>query len=190
MARLPSWDERAAALRRVSGHLETIFHELTGGRLRGVLPRIPGAWVPQVAIFRRGDQLVVGVDLPGIRREDVEIDIDERAITIRGERRAEGELHSERSYGRFMRSVPLPEGADASAARASMRDGVLEITVPLSAKPLPRRVQIEDAEPASRKEAYRYPAAESANEPRAPGVADQDRRGERRDWQSEGRLGM
>lgn len=193
MARPAPWDEPAATLRRVSGHLEKIFHELTGGRLRGVLPRLPGAWAPQVAVYERDDRLVVSVDLPGIRREDVRIDIDERAITIRGERRpteAQAARRSECSYGRFVRSVPLPEGADAGAARAAMRDGVLEITLPLSAKRLPRRVDIEDGDPGARKEVHRYPTAEPANEPRAPGVADQDRRGERRDWQSEGRLGM
>jgi HSP20 family molecular chaperone IbpA len=193
VARPAPWDEPAATLRRVSGHLEKIFHELTGGRLRGVLPRIPGAWMPQVAVFRRGDQVVVSIDLPGIRREDVQLDIDERAITIRGERRSadaggERALRSECSYGRFQRSVPLPEGADPGAARAAMRDGVLEITLPV--KRHTRRLDIEDADLASRKEAYRYQAAEPANEPRAPGVPDQDRRGERRDWQSEGRLGM
>ncbi len=195
MAKPAPWNEPAATLRRVSGHLENIFHELTGGRLRGVLPRIPGAWAPQVAVFERGDRLVVSVDLPGIRREDVQLDIDARAITIRGERRpadagVERALRSECSYGRFVRSVPLPEGADAGAARAAMRDGVLEITLPLPAKRQARRLDIEDAEPTAKKEAYRYPAAEPANEPRAPGVADQDRRGERRDWHSEGRLGM
>jgi HSP20 family molecular chaperone IbpA len=193
MASIPPWDDPAATLRRVSGHLEKLFHELTGGRLRGVMPR--GGWVPQVAVFQRGDELVVSVDLPGIRREDVQIDIDDRAVTIRGERRqttserAEGVLRSECSYGRFLRSVPLPEGANAAAARAAMRSGVLEITLPLPPKRQPRRVDIEDADAAPRR--HRAPqAAEPANEAQAPSGAEQDRRGERRDWQSEGRLGM
>jgi HSP20 family protein len=197
VASLPPWDDASAALRRVSGHLEKLFHELTGGRLRGIVPRAPGGWVPQVAVFQRGEQLVVSVDLPGIRREDVDVDIDERAITIRGERRQTSEraglLRSECSYGRFLRSVPLPEGANAGAARAAMRDGVLEITLPLPPKRQPRRVDIEDADAAPRREAQRYQApqaAEPANEPQAPRGAEQDRRGERRDWQSEGRLGM
>jgi HSP20 family molecular chaperone IbpA len=198
MASIPPWDDASARLRRVSGHLEKLFHELTGGRLRGVMPRTPGGWVPQVAVFQRGDELVVGVDLPGIRREDVQIDIDDRAITIRGERRrtserAEGVLRSECSYGRFLRSVPLPEGANAGAARATMRNGVLEITLPLPPRRQPRRVDIEDADAGPRREAHRNAAAqaaEPANEPQAPRGADQDRRGERRDWQSEGRLGM
>ena len=193
MARLSPWDEPAATLRRVSGHLEKIFHELTGGRLRGLVPRVPGAWLPQVAVFERGDRLVVSVDLPGIRREDVEVDIDDRAITVRGERRqigARADMQAECSYGRFMRTVPLPEGADAGAARAAMRDGVLEIAVPLPARRAPRRLDIEDDDPALRKEAYRPPAAEPANEPHPEGNGGERDRRERRDWQSEGRLGM
>src|SRR5581483_1625552 len=93
---------------------------LTGGRLRGMVPRAPGAWQPQVAVFERGDRLVLSVDLPGIRREDVQVDIDDRAITICGERRPTGAradvLRAECGYGRFLRSVPLPEGADTGAA--------------------------------------------------------------------------
>ncbi|HEY6862478.1 MAG TPA: Hsp20/alpha crystallin family protein [Burkholderiales bacterium] len=194
MPRPSPWDERAATLRRVSGHLEKIFHELTGGRLRGMVPRVPGAWLPQVAVFERGDRLVVSVDLPGIRREDVEVDIDDRAITIRGERHPTGaraDTRAECSYGRFLRSVPLPEGADAGAARAVIRDGVLEITLPLPPKRQPRRLEIEDAGTAARKDTYRNQTAEPANEPHRSetGGSEHDRR-ERRDWQSEGRLGM
>jgi HSP20 family protein len=193
VAGLSPWEERVATLRRVSSHLEKIFHELTGGRLRGMVPRAPGAWQPQVAVFERGDRLVLSVDLPGIRREDVRVDIDDRAITIRGERRPTGAradvLRAECGYGRFLRSVPLPEGADTGAARATLRDGVLEIALPLPPKREPRRLEIEDAGIAARREAYGY-QAEPANEPHPRGPdAERDRR-ERRDWQSEGRLGM
>jgi hypothetical protein len=146
--------------------------------------------------YERGDRLVVSVDLPGVRREDVQVDIADGAILVRGERRQalerseNGVLRSECSYGRFYRAVPLPEGADAGAARAAMRSGVLEVSLPMPPRRQPRRLEIEDDDIAARKEAYRYQSAEPANEPQ-PQTAEQDRRqGERRDWQSEGRLGM
>jgi HSP20 family protein len=93
-------------------------------------------WSPQLDVFRRGDELVIRADLPGLSKEDVTVDLEEGVLTIRGERRQEaqedreGFYWSERSYGSFERSVPLPEGVDESQARASFRDGVLEVTVP------------------------------------------------------------
>ena len=92
-------------------------------------------WNPQVDVFQRGDQIVVRADLPGLKKEDVNIEIDQNTLTIRGERRQELEdrsedfYRSERSYGTFQRSIPLPEGVTPDDAQASFNDGVLEITV-------------------------------------------------------------
>jgi HSP20 family molecular chaperone IbpA len=193
-------DDPFSALRRASDQLERLFHDFVGGRPR--TPRAqaegPAGWAPQVEISQRRDDYVVSVDLPGIRREDVQVDIDDRLIVIRGERRQSpersngGVLRSECNYGRFYRAVQLPEGANADAARAAMRDGVLEIVLPTPPRRQPRRLEIEDRDPGAREDAYRYRAAEPANEPQRqePPGSEQDRRGERRDWQGEGRLGM
>jgi HSP20 family molecular chaperone IbpA/carbon monoxide dehydrogenase subunit G len=197
-----AFDDPVAALRRMSEPIERLFETVVGGRVRAGArgqPEGPGMWMPHVEISQRELEYVVTVDLPGVRREDVQIDLDDGLIVIRGERRKDGVrgeggvLRSECSYGRFYRAVPLPEGARADAARAAMRNGVLEITLPLPSRRQPRRLDIEDADAAARKEARRYPT-EPANEPQRPetGTPEQDRRqsGERRDWQSEGRLGM
>jgi HSP20 family protein len=193
-----AFDDPVATLRRMSEQMEKVFHEVTGGRLRGAA-REPaaagGEWMPRAEVFQRGDELVISIDLPGVRREDVQADIGDGAIVVRGERRqalerAEGGvLRSECSYGRFYRAVPLPEGASADAARAAMRDGVLEITLPMPPRRQPRRLDIQDEAVGARKEAPRYQSAEPANEPQPHGEQDR-RQGERRDWQSEGRLGM
>jgi HSP20 family protein len=107
---------------------------------RQVAPRGEGfdfaKWSPQVEVFERGDQMVVRADLPGMKMGDVQVEVTKEAVSIRGERRQEhedrreGYYHSERSYGSFVRAIPLPEGADIDKADASFRDGVLEITVP------------------------------------------------------------
>ena len=92
-------------------------------------------WNPQVDVFQRGDQIVVRADLPGLKKEDVHVEIDQDTLTIRGERRQELEdrsedfYRSERSYGNFQRSIALPEGVTPDDAQASFNDGVLEITV-------------------------------------------------------------
>jgi len=93
-------------------------------------------WSPQVEVFERGDRLVVRADLPGLSKDDVQVEATNEAVTIRGERRQEHEerrggfYHTERSYGSFSRTIPLPEGAEADKAEANFRDGVLEITLP------------------------------------------------------------
>lgn len=96
-----------------------------------------GAWSPQIETFRRGDHLVVRADLPGLKREDVKIEVDNDVLTISGERSTEHEekrddyFSSERSYGRFYRAIPLPEGVKADDTQASFRDGVLEVSIPV-----------------------------------------------------------
>ena len=90
-------------------------------------------WSPQVETFQRGSEFVVRADLPGMKKDDVKIDITDDAVTIEGERREErednreGYYRSERSYGSFSRVIPLPQGAITEQAKANFKDGVLEI---------------------------------------------------------------
>jgi HSP20 family protein len=94
-------------------------------------------WYPQIEVSERGGNLVVCADLPGIRKEDVHLEIHDDYLVLEGERRLENEenqggvYRSERSYGRFYRTIPLPDGTNAEQAKATFKDGVLEVTVPL-----------------------------------------------------------
>jgi HSP20 family protein len=94
-------------------------------------------WYPQIEVSQRGGNLVVCADLPGIRKEDVHLEIHDDYLVLEGERRLENEesqggvYRSERSYGRFYRTIPLPDGVNADQARANFKDGVLEVTIPL-----------------------------------------------------------
>lgn len=107
-------------------------------------------WAPQVEVRRKGDKLVVCADLPGVNRDDLTVEMRDGALALSGERRAEDEeegegfYRSERSYGRFYRTIPLPDGVNAEQAKASFKDGVLEVTVPLpkEEKQSPRRIEI------------------------------------------------
>ena len=122
--------DRSAA----QGGQQSLVRGGQGGALQR--PTFGNLWSPQVEIFERGNSLVVRADLPGMSRENVDVELDEDALIIRGERRSdiededEGFYRSERSYGSFYRAIPLPEGIDASACNASFRDGVLEVTLP------------------------------------------------------------
>jgi HSP20 family protein len=92
-----------------------------------------GMWAPRIEAFQRGDQFIVRAELPGLKKEDVRVNVTDDSIVIEGERRDEFEnthgdvYHTERSYGSFYREIPLPEGAIGDKADASFRNGVLEV---------------------------------------------------------------
>lgn len=123
--------------------------ELQRGRQGGALSSLQGLWSPQVEVFERGNNLVVRADLPGLSRQDVDVELDEDALIIRGHRHNEleseneGYYRSERSYGSFYRAIPLPEGVDASACNATFKDGVLEVTLPKPERPQSRTRRID-----------------------------------------------
>lgn len=109
---------------------------------RGLMPTGFGeisqaVWSPQIEVFERDGQLIVRADLPGLNKDDVKIHITDDQLIIEGERRQEREeneegfYRSERIYGSFYRSIPLPEGVTDEDVKASFRDGVLEITMPV-----------------------------------------------------------
>ena len=110
-----------------------------------------GLWSPEIEVFERGGQLVVRADLPGLNRDDVKVDIREDSLIIQGERRQEreeneeGYYRSERSYGSFYRSIPLPEGIEDEDIKASFRDGVLEVMMPApQGQRRSRRIEIKE----------------------------------------------
>ncbi len=93
-------------------------------------------WSPQIEVSQDKGQIKVCADLPGLTRDDVNVEITDDMIVLSGERKQEeeenreGYYRSERSYGSFSRAIPLPEGAKADQAKATFKDGVLKITVP------------------------------------------------------------
>jgi HSP20 family protein len=109
-------------------------------------------WAPQVETFQRGNDYVVRADLPGLKKDDVKVDVTDGAVTIEGERREEheedreGYYRTERSYGSFCRVVPLPEGAITDSAKAHFNDGVLEIVVQAPPREVSRGRRLEIAD--------------------------------------------
>lgn len=91
---------------------------------------------PSVEVAERADHVLVRADLPGVKPEDVEVRVTRDAVSLRGETKAEtrderdGYFHTERRYGGFYRTVPLPVPVHAAGATAHYRHGVLEITIP------------------------------------------------------------
>jgi len=95
-----------------------------------------GIRIPAVDVRDTGKEIVISAEMPGIRKEDVDIEVGENSVVIKGESKEEEEkkednfYHRERKYALFHREIPLPEEVVGSEARASMKNGVLEITIP------------------------------------------------------------
>ncbi|MDQ2961957.1 MAG: Hsp20/alpha crystallin family protein [Pseudomonadota bacterium] len=109
-------------------------------------------WTPHIEVAQRDGKFLVCADLPGVKKEDVNVEITQDAVTIQGQRKQEktssegGFYRSERSYGSFYRMIPLPEGADTDNASATFRDGVLQIEIEVpQQKSSSRTLEIKDA---------------------------------------------
>ena len=103
-----------------------------------------GEMLPNIDVTETDKQIEITAELPGLEEKDVQVNIADNVLTIRGEKKAEKEEKDktyrlvERSYGSFMRSLELPEGVNADAIKASIEKGVLKVTVP---KPAPAQVK-------------------------------------------------
>ena len=107
-------------------------------------------WAPALDVVSDDGDLLIRAELPGVKREDVDITLHERVLTISGERRAEeqregsGYYVRERRYGSFRRSLVLPHDVQEGQVSARFEDGVLEVRVPGGATELePKRIQIQ-----------------------------------------------
>ena len=111
-------------------------------------------WAPAIDLVEADDHFLLKADLPGLSEEDVSIEVQDNVLTVSGERKAEHERKErgwyrlERSFGRFSRSLSLPEGVNADAISASFDKGVLEVRIPKPEERKPRRITIGNGTPA------------------------------------------
>jgi HSP20 family protein len=140
-------------LQRMADEMDRIFEDFgLGSRWARPLWResVPQAWTPEVDVFQKNHELTIRMDLPGLKPEDVSVDITDNEVRIHGERKHErheeheGYYRTERGYGSFYRAIPLPEGSITEQAKATFKDGVLEITVPAPPASKGRRLEIAE----------------------------------------------
>ena len=106
-------------------------------------------WAPAVDIVDEKDQIKVKADLPGMKKEDIEVNVENDVLTIKGEKKEEKEIkekdyvRSERTYGVFHRAFTLPASVDAARVNASYKEGVLEIALPKKEGAKPKQIKID-----------------------------------------------
>lgn len=151
-----------ALWRQVTAELERAFDEPFWAS-RWPLFRAAAAreanWAPKVDVFERDNRLVTRVDLPGVKKEDVTVEVTDGHLALSGERKRETEdkkdnvYRTEREHGSFYRAVALPEGVKVEDVKATFADGVLEVSVPLPARPEAKARKVEIQGPGKAKSA-------------------------------------
>jgi HSP20 family protein len=135
-----------AALQR---EIDRLFHDFARGW--STFPTAETGLVPSVDVAESDKEIEITAELPGLEEKDVQINLADNVLTIRGEKKAEKEQKDknyhlvERSYGSLSRSLELPEGVDADSIKASIAKGVLKVTVPKPAPAQVKKVEVKSA---------------------------------------------
>ena len=133
---------------RILREMDRLF-ENGAGRFPGEQAMTIAEWTPSVDISEDDKEFVVKAELPDVKKDDVKVTVDDGALTIRGERKAEKEekgkkFHRiERSYGSFERSFTLPESTDAGKISSDFKDGVLTVHLPKNPNSKSKAIEIQ-----------------------------------------------
>jgi HSP20 family protein len=136
---LTRWDP-FADLAELHTRFDRMFGEVTAGGER--------AWTPAIDVLRDNGSLVLRANVPGIKPDEVKIEVEDDVLTVSGEHEERKEekddqyVRRERRYGSFSRSLALPVGVQAKDIKATTHDGVLEVTIPLPKEPGKEKVEI------------------------------------------------
>ncbi|HZS47453.1 MAG TPA: Hsp20/alpha crystallin family protein [Blastocatellia bacterium] len=129
--------------------MNELFDESLGNSPRRSIQGVPSNWAPAVDIYENSSEIVLKADIPGVSQEQIEVNLENRQLTIRGERKPDSETDSEayhrieRPTGTFLRSFNLPPTVDEGVIRASYRNGVLTVTLPKRSETKPKPVSIK-----------------------------------------------
>ena len=132
----------------LQNRMNRVFGETFGPPMGQAEQPAPGTWYPSVDIYETETEIVLQVEVPGMSKEQVNVEIDEGTLHLRGERKIEKDVKEEsyhrveRVYGTFHRSFSLPDTTDAEKVRAELKDGVLEIRLGKREQAKPKQIQV------------------------------------------------
>jgi len=136
-------------LSSLQDRIDRMFQDTLGRARGGFDEALEGStWAPAVDILETTDQIVLRADLPGLDPKDVEIQVQNGTLTLRGERKFESDVKEdnfrrvERVYGSFVRSFSLPQTVDAEKVEAEYRSGVLELKLPKRPEAKPKQIKV------------------------------------------------
>jgi HSP20 family protein len=135
-------------LSTLRSEIDRLFDEPFSALGEGMQPFMSG-WSPALDLYEDRDNLTVKAELPGMKKEDIEISLHDGVLTLSGERkdeqnRHEGDIHrSERFVGKFQRTLTLPTPVEADKVKASYKDGILTVTLPKAETAKPKQIQIK-----------------------------------------------
>jgi len=134
-------------LLKLQNEMESLFDEFSRTPSRREVGEFD--WYPYVDVSENEKEMKIEADLPGMKQEDIDINIDGNVLTIKGERKKEEETkegnyyRSERHYGSFRRSFTLPSNLDVDKSKATFKHGVLTLTIPKLEEAKGKRIEIE-----------------------------------------------
>ena len=138
----------SAALDRLTNmraEMDRVFESTVGSFSRSPAPL--SRWNPAVNVYQDKDQFTLVVELPGLKKEEIEISLHDDRLTISGERKreesSEQEFLTERSYGKFQRSLTLPSAVDAEAVKANYKNGLLQVVLPKAEQTKPKQIEVD-----------------------------------------------
>jgi HSP20 family protein len=133
----------------IQDEMNQLFDGFFGERVpRRWLKAEEGLWTPNVDVSETKDEIVVTAEMPGMKKEDITLSVQENVLTLSGEKKSEEEKKDanfyrlERSFGSFCRSFTLPTPVEADKIKASFKDGILKVTLPKSEKVKPQEIPI------------------------------------------------
>ncbi|SRR5258706_3521717 len=135
-------------LSNLRDQLDRFFESPFPALSEGMQPFMSG-WSPALDLYDDKDNLVVKAEIPGIKKEEIEISLHDGVLTLSGERREEknhegSDIHrSERFVGRFQRTLTLPAQVDVDKVKATYQDGILKVTLPKSPTAKPKQIQVK-----------------------------------------------
>ncbi|MEW5896014.1 MAG: Hsp20/alpha crystallin family protein [Candidatus Omnitrophota bacterium] len=144
-----SWMDPFFEMENIQKQMNDLFNLSLSRGHAGDMTLLGSQWIPSVDIYDSRENILVKADLPGLKKDEIEVTIEDDNLVLKGEKKKESEVReencfrTERFYGSFYRTIALPNSVDASKVEAKYHDGVLTLTLPKKEESKPKRISVD-----------------------------------------------